>query len=457
MPIGITVGRRTRLFVLGITLLLVSGALAGGAVAVYGWMETAEFCSSCHVMKPQLQAHGLSPHAGVECAQCHIPHGLEGFVHSKIDGTAQLISLLTGTYARPIPPAGHKMVRSAAAENCMTCHRAPPTNQDRLVVRSSFSDDENNTEQDVTLIVKLAERPGDGLGRGIHWHVFSKVEFAHPDERGLEIDYVRVTQPSGEEQVYATKGAMFSQRRREEITQATASGKLEHMTCITCHNRVGHEFQPPNRALDDALARGTIDRGLPYVKKMSLELLASNFSSTEEALEAIRSLEDFYQESYPGLYADKQRQIQRTIQALEEIFSLVAIPEMDGTYRSYPTFLGHQDTAGCFRCHNGSHFLLTDQQTFTTSQQTLTNQTISASCSTCHTVPRIGNPRNGTLDDRRPVSHPQTMLFDHTAVIRESGGTSACALCHQPPFCARCHEQEPLGSTHPQSPPSDQQ
>jgi hypothetical protein len=33
------------------------------------------------------------------------------------------------------------------------------------------------------------------------------------------------------------------------------------------------------------------------------------------------------------------------------------------------------------------------------------------------------------------------MLFDHAAVIRETG-EQPCAYCHQKAFCERCHEEK---------------
>ena len=39
-------------------------------------METVQFCGqSCHVMKPEFIAHQNSPHASVECVDCHVAPG----------------------------------------------------------------------------------------------------------------------------------------------------------------------------------------------------------------------------------------------------------------------------------------------------------------------------------------------------------------------------------------------
>src|SRR5581483_2179010 len=150
-------GRRVRQLIFALTVAAVASGLTAGGAYMLGWMETPEFCSSCHTMKPELQAYLRSPHSGVQCAECHIAPGVQGLVKAKLDGSVQMLELLTGSFPRPIAPAGHTMIRSPVAENCLECHRQPPSDQDRLVVRRTFLDDEQNTPQSVAVVVKLAE------------------------------------------------------------------------------------------------------------------------------------------------------------------------------------------------------------------------------------------------------------------------------------------------------------
>ena len=57
-------------------------------------METAQFCGqSCHVMKPEFTAHQNSPHANVECVDCHVGPGATGWLESKMAGTRQLMTI----------------------------------------------------------------------------------------------------------------------------------------------------------------------------------------------------------------------------------------------------------------------------------------------------------------------------------------------------------------------------
>ncbi len=438
---GFGLGRRARLLIFGVTVALVSAASVGSTWAAFGWMETPEFCSACHVMQPERQAFERSPHSGIECAECHIAPGLSGLVKAKMDGTFQLIDLALNRYERPIPPPGHKLARTAVADNCKQCHREPPASQDQLLVHRTFKDDEPNSEQEVAFVLKLDQAPEDGQGRGIHWHVMSRVEFRHSDEDERQIDYVRVTEPSGAVHEYATLLGSLRKPSTDGEEGPQVASATDTMTCITCHNRVGHEFQSPDRVLDDALRRGEIDRTLPYVKREGLDLLTATYASTQEANAAIGELDGFYRDAYPDVYAAKQPQIERAIGVLRDRYQLVASPEMAATYETYPSFLGHRDTAGCFRCHDGKHFQIDEQGL-------ATGAPIPSGCSTCHTTPTLTDPRQWSAPDWRGGPHPATMRFDHAEIIRSEQGAGRCALCHQRPFCAQCHQDDVLSSDH---------
>jgi hypothetical protein len=60
----------------------------------------------------------------------------------------------------------------------------------------------------------------------------------------------------------------------------------------------------PESAVDKALALGNIAVTLPYVKKKSVELLQTSYSTSKEAADKLpATLVSFYQQHYPELYA----------------------------------------------------------------------------------------------------------------------------------------------------------
>jgi len=67
------------------------------------YMDSPHFCGeSCHVMAPQWSAYQVSPHAHVDCVQCHVGSGMKSYVHAKVNGTKQLIEVTFRTWPTPI-------------------------------------------------------------------------------------------------------------------------------------------------------------------------------------------------------------------------------------------------------------------------------------------------------------------------------------------------------------------
>jgi hypothetical protein len=91
---------------------------------------------------------------------------------------------------------------------------------------------------------------------------------------------------------------------------------------------------------------------------------------------------------------DQSAEISAAITSLQQTYRLVATPEMGAFASTYPTNIGHQESPGCFRCHDGAHYKVVEGR--------LTTETIPAQCSTCHTFPQIGEYESGVLIGRRP-------------------------------------------------------
>jgi hypothetical protein len=82
--------------------ILIFGTASYRAV---NYMDTTQFCGqTCHtVMEPEFTAYQGSPHAHVNCVECHIGPGAGWFVRSKLSGTRQVFAVTFHTYSRPIP------------------------------------------------------------------------------------------------------------------------------------------------------------------------------------------------------------------------------------------------------------------------------------------------------------------------------------------------------------------
>jgi len=484
--------RRGRLIV----LVLVAGfgsVLTVAGVAAVSWTETADFCGRCHTMDPELKAHAMSPHRELACAECHVEPGIAGWIKAKVNGTRQLIGVLTGSFPTPIPAPDHGDL-PPTSQTCVRCHDPEPLVADggpvKLVLKERFHADETNTRDTIALVLRPVGFGGTSGTRGVHWHIDSDVEYVASDPRAQKIDYVTIKGPDGaSEQFIASSEVSMSTDVQPDIERITGDGLLRRMNCIDCHNRIGHGVPTPDQAIDESMSNGQIEATLPYIKREGLDRLTTEYASFADADRAIAGLRSFYQTRYPLVLELQGPAVNTAIADLQRIYRLVATPDMRVTGVTYPNNLGHQTAPGCFRCHDGAHYKVQDGA--------LTNETIPAACATCHTFPQIGAVESGVLIGKRPSTHDdrlwvfshklsvsaidpastacgachtrtyceschdtaavkvphEEMLYNHGEVLQKTG-PQACAYCHQPAYCSQCHANPVLPDPFPDLAPS---
>jgi hypothetical protein len=326
-------------FVLGsIGFLLLT---AFGSYETYHLMETNSFCGeACHTpMEPEYKAYQHSAHAQVDCVACHIGPGTTAYIRTKLNGVKQLYHQIRGDYERPIQILNPNL--RLAQETCQTCHWSQKHFGDVPKTFKHFLADENNTPFTVQMVLKVGgSDPVHGPVEGIHSHmnVSNKIEFIHLDEHRLEIPWVRVTNADGKVTEY----------RKEGFTDDISKHTIRAMDCMDCHNRPSHKFLSPNDAVDRSLAMGRIDPSIPWAKKNVVTALAAPYSTREEAQQKIG-------DSLRAAYPDDKR-VDSLIAEAKKIYSNNFFPEMKADWRAHPDFIGHKDTNGCFRCHDGQHF-----------------------------------------------------------------------------------------------------
>src|SRR5450759_2471047 len=248
------------------------------------------------------------------------------------------------------------------------------------------------------------------------------------------------------------------------------------------------------------MAAGRISPTLPYIKRDSVALLNGDYPSVEVADKAFDALRSTYAARYPLVLQTQGAKVTRAIDELKTQYRLIATPAMKVQAKTYPDNLGHQGSPGCFRCHDGAHFLVEKGR--------LTKEKIPSECSTCHTFPQIGpsassfplvdKPSKQSLATEfanlplgsKPATHKDdlyvfnhknavsklepagttcaachtraycvdchnsgavnvkhdNMLYNHASAITAAGGLQACAYCHQEATCALCHAKPVLGT-----------
>jgi hypothetical protein len=368
-----------------------------GSYNTYQFSESVQFCGQvCHsVMKPEFVAYQRGNHARVACVECHIGSGATWFVKSKLSGSYQVYSVLFNKFNRPIPTPVANL--RPAQDTCERCHW--PEKFVGSIDRTfhHYLTDEKNTPYTVRLLLNVGGGSTNASGPvgGIHWHmnVANKIEYFATDPQRQVIPWVRVTSKTGTITVYRTpdfKGEPDPQ-------------KIRVMDCIDCHNRPAHRFKSPNEGIDEAIYFGRVDSRLPAVKRVSVDLLTGSYANENQALAAIDAGLRQHYAGQPGL--------ETTIAAVQTVYQENFFPEMKSDWSKYPDNIGHKESPGCFRCHDGNHKAVGNESLMP-----------SNNCSTCHIILTQGRDAE--------LSQLSTAGFDFKHPDPGSIDGFLCSDCH---------------------------
>ncbi|MEK7729683.1 MAG: NapC/NirT family cytochrome c [candidate division KSB1 bacterium] len=406
--VDLNIPHHRRMTLITVTVLTVFLLFSGvGSYHAYEFTESTEFCGkTCHtVMEPEYVAYQNSPHARVTCAGCHVGSGAGWYVQSKLAGAYQVYSVLFKKYSQPIPTPIDNL--RPARETCEQCHWPQAFFGNKQDTRVHFMKDEANTRWAYNLLIKIGGgNPEEGHTSGIHWHmnISNKIEYFAADEARESIPWVRSTNAKGEVTVYSSDP--------ELLTNTVDPLKLRRMDCIDCHNRPAHIFSAPNISLNKIMNNGLIDMALPSIKATAVEALTPEYETKAAALAAIDStIHAFYQNGYPEVAAEKQKQIAAAVAYVQDIYSKNNFPYMKSNWRAYPDHIGHYLSPGCYRCHDGKH-------------QTAEGKVLTNDCNTCHLIIEQGD--GATVNE----SSLQGLEFKHPIDIGEAWKETSCHECH---------------------------
>jgi nitrate/TMAO reductase-like tetraheme cytochrome c subunit len=424
--------RPTRWVVALATLVILVLVAITLSATTWEYTNSSAFCgTTCHTMPPEYTAYQISPHARVPCVDCHLGQDtILLTVPRKAKEVSHVVNALTKAYE---PPIYVKNLRPAR-DTCEKCHNPDKFSSDTFVETKRYAQDEENDVTRTFLVVKTGGGTRrEGLGRDIHWHIENEVWFYSDDPLKQTIPYVREIGPDGEMTEYFDVTAGLPPNFGQQV-----EGQLHRMDCIDCHTRISHLFRSPADALDDALARQQIDSSIPYIKQKGVEVLQQPYESTEQGLQAIDALDDWYRGNYPDFYAENQAAVQQAVAAIKDIFTVTVFPNLGVGWQTHPDNSGHREFPGCFRCHDGKH----------TSPE---GQTVRLECNICHSIPEVvaGDTAAPVLSVERlgePASHRDSNWlarhryeFDATCAtchdVSNPGGTDNTSFCSN----SACH------------------
>ena len=400
--------RRVLGFVSLVTLILVFLSVFGSYKA-YEYTESVAFCGTLghRVMQPEYASHEISPHARVRCVDCHVGPGAGWFFRSKVQGVIQVYEVATHTYPRPIP-SPINVLRPARAI-CEQCHWPAKFFGSEEVKTVHYLPDKQNTRWDITLLLKVGGGgPWNPQAKGIHWHVgpHTRIEFLAIGQQMQKIPWVRYTDlKTGKSLVYTAPGAPSAQNIKKS--------EVRTMDCMDCHDRPTHIFRSPSFLMNSAMSAGYVDPTLPDVKREGVQLLAGTYDSQEAGVKAIASgLESYYRKNYPRIAQEKQAAIARAVSRLQVFYGENFFPYMKVRWDTYADNIGHLDSLGCYRCHDGLH-------------KTSGGEVIGKNCTKCHTIMQQGTPGKMAYS-----TEPQGLPFQHPVNIGGLWRTIDCNQCH---------------------------
>ena len=355
-----------------INLLVVSMASYRGAA----YMDSPQFCGqSCHVMQPEFTAYKVSAHSHVDCVACHIGAGAASYFRAKVNGTKQLIEVTFDRYPTPIESPVQNL--RPARDICEGCHTPARFIGEKLLVKSTFADDEKNTQTQSVVVLHLGGRDSLSHLTGIHGVHLGHIEYVATDNSRTTIPWVQKFNEDGSVTEFAVAAAGGS------IPQ----GERRVMDCIDCHNRAAHTFVTPEDALNRAMAEGAVSPELPWIHKEGMELLKANYSSEADAQAKIpEQLSAFYRNGHPEVLAEKADLVKAAGEQLATLYSQNVFPFMKVAWGTHPNHIGHMSYPGCFRCHDGEH-------------ASKNGTSITQDCAACHNLLAVDESKPKVLSD----------------------------------------------------------
>ncbi len=397
------------MLVLPFTILgVVTISLLVGGAYVWEYTNSPAFCgTTCHTMPPQDVTYKISPHANVYCTECHIGRAFVGQqLARKSEDVYELYSMVTHAYEFPIRATRTK----PDILTCEKCHLPETFSNDSLVSIPHFLNNQENTKTTTYLVLKTgggAKR--EGLGRGIHWHIVNPVYYYSGDIENQIIPYVRVMNDDGTYTEYVDVELGFDPSTIDE-------SQLKQMECTTCHNRVSHNFKPPEASIDEAMARGLISADIPNIHQNAIDVLYASYDLRDAAMEAIEGIEQQYKST--DYYAEHSDQIGQAVQSLKDIYDRTYFPDQEVDWTTHPNNIGHIYSPGCFRCHDGKHL-------------NAENEAIRLECNVCHSIPEVSDLQDFVANIEISLGpEPESHQNPNWISLHNQAFNSTCADCH---------------------------
>lgn len=166
------------------------------------------------------------------------------------------------------------------------------------------------------------------------------------------------------------------------------------------------------------MERVIISPDIPEIRNRAVEVYSQPYPSVEMGVNGIAGLANYYTTYYPDYYAANQEKIDQAIIALQDAYRQSVYPEQKSDWTSHPNNVGHKDSPGCFRCHDGKH--LNEQ-----------GEAIRLECNLCHSIPKVAGPNDFVANiEISRVPEPESHLNSNWISMHRDVFDATCENCH---------------------------
>jgi hypothetical protein len=136
-------------------------------------------------------------------------------------------------------------------------------------------------------------------------------------------------------------------------------------------------------------------RALPFYKREVVKAASLSYPTHELGVAGVReAVSKFYATTYPEITAKQGALVERASEEASRVYDRTVFPEMNTNSKTHPTNIGHDDSPGCFRCHDGNM------------KNKVSGEVIPNDCDTCHGILVDGSPTEPDLTKLTLIAPP---------------------------------------------------
>jgi mono/diheme cytochrome c family protein len=167
------------------------------------------------------------------------------------------------------------------------------------------------------------------------------------------------------------------------------------------------------------MSRGVIDPSIPSIRQKAVDALTVKYETRDDATKAITALEEDYKNNFSEYYNQNSEKVQKAVTELQVIYDRTVFHDQKVDSTTHPNNLGHINSPGCFRCHDGTHLNAEDQA-------------IPLECNLCHSIPIVSGAKDlvTKIEINSGGVEPDSHLNPNWINLHNKSMDQTCAQCH---------------------------